>query len=262
MTNIKYSAALLLALGAIASTAQAEEVKYDHADKHQPFGMNLTGDIGVASQYTWRGVTQTSGETAVQGDIGVGVGAFSASVWFSNAYLVPGADRDVVEFDWVVDYSDSIGDSGIDYSLGGIGYTYLYDSESNFPELYAGAAYGPVSLTAYYTVADSANNAYLKGDTWVDLGVSTALGGFDLSGTLSYAMWKNDAANRATVDNFKDGVNLVTLGISKDINLSAATLTPSLTVTVPVIGKAADGNRYIYGTAVKNEFVAAMNLSY
>lgn len=264
---MKYSGALLLAMGVMASvsTSQAEEVKYDHADKHQPFGMTVTGDIGVASQYVWRGVTQTSGKTAVQGDVGVGIGAFSASVWFSNAYGSPEpqfAGRDVVEFDWVVDYSDSIGDSGIDYSLGGIGYTYLYDAKSNFPELYAGLSYGPVSLTAYYIIADSSNKAYLKGDTWVDLGLSTSVGGFDLSGTLSYAMWKNDTVNRATVTSYKDGLNLVTLGVSKDMALSDVTFTPSLTVTVPVIGKDAAGNRNIYGVAAKNEFIAAVNFSY
>jgi hypothetical protein len=110
---------------------------------------------------------------------------------------------------------------------------------------------------------DSKSKAYLKGDIWVDLGASYSLAGFDLSGTVSYASWKKDAVNRATVANYKNGINLVTLGISKEMEISDVAFTSSLTATVPVIKKtAADGNRYIYGVAAKNEFVAAVNFSY
>lgn len=35
-----------------------------------------------------------------------------------------------------------------------------------------------------------------------------------------------------------------------------------MTVAVPVIGKSADGERYIYGGAVRNEFIAAVNVAY
>jgi len=249
---IMYISAMLFATSLSLTTAQAE-------------GVEISADLGVASQYVWRGVPQTSSKTAVQGDLGVGIGGLSASVWFSNAYQSPApqfSGHDVVEFDWTVDYSGDIADTGIGYSVGGIGYTYLYDSSSNFPELYAGISYGPVSLTAYYNISDSGNKAYLSGDLWIDIGASTSVGGFDLSGTVSYANWKNDTVNRATVANFKDGINLVTLGVSKDMEVSDITFTPSLTVTIPVIGKAADGNRYIYGVATTNEFVAAVNFSY
>ena len=247
-TIIKHTAAILLAMGMMTSASQAEDI-------------SVSGDLGIASQYVWRGVTQTSGKTAVQGDLGISKDGFSAAVWFSNAYASPApqfAGRDVVEFDWTVDYSGEISDVG--YSIGAIGYTYLYDSMSNFPEVYAGLSYGPVSLTAYYNVADSANKAYLAGDLWIDLGASTAVAGFDVSGTLSYANWKNDPTRAAA--SFKDGLNLITVGISKDVAIADGTMTPSLTVTVPVIGKDAAGNTNIYGVAATEEFVAAVNFAY
>lgn len=243
---------LLVAMGVMASAAQAED-------------LSVSGDIGVVSQYVWRGVPQTGSKPAVQGDLGVAIGGLSAGIWFSNAYPSPNpqyAGHDVVEFDWTVDYSGDIGDTGLGYSVGAIGYTYLYDSSSNFPEVYAGLSYGPVSLTAYYNVSDSANKAYLSGDIWVDLAASTSVAGFDLSGTLSYANWKNDVVNRPVATSFKDGVNLITLGASKDLTVSDVTVTPSLTVTVPVIGKDAAGNRNIYGVAATNEFVAGVNFAY
>ncbi|HKJ61654.1 MAG TPA: TorF family putative porin [Hyphomicrobiales bacterium] len=244
--------ALLLSMGIMASAAQAED-------------LSVSGDIGVVSQYVWRGVPQTSSKAAVQGDLGVALGGLSASVWFSNAYASPNpqfAGHDVVEFDWTVDYSGDIGETGLGYSVGAIGYTYLYDSSSNFPEIYGGLSYGPVSLTAYYNISDSANKAYLSGDLWIDLGASASVAGFDLSGTLSYANWKNDTVNRPVASSFKDGFNLVTVGVSKDLAVSDVTVTPSLTVTVPVIGKDAANNRNIYGVAATEEFVAGVNFSY
>jgi len=256
-TIIKHASALLLAMGLTISAAQAEDI-------------DVSGDIGVYSQYVWRGVEQTVNSTAVQGDLGVSKGGFSASVWFSNTYPAGApqyAGKDVVEFDWTVDYSSDIGDTGLGYSVGGIGYTYLYDSASNFPELYAGLSadtFLAPSLTLYYNVADSQNKAYLAGDMWIDLGVSESVAGFDVSGTVSYAIWKNDVTNRpvGAVDTFKDGLSLATIGISKDVDVAGVTMTPSLTYTIPLAKKMADGERYIYGLAVKSEFIAGVNFSY
>jgi len=251
--TIRYTLTVLMGLGFTAAITPA-----------QAGDLELSGDMGVVSQYVWRGVTQTTGKTAVQGDFAVGISGLSASVWFSNAYQSPApqfSGRDVVEFDWTLDYSNSFGDSGLDYSIGAIGYTYLYDSASNFPEVYAGLAYGPVSVTAYYNIKNSFNKAYLKGDTWVDIGLSTSIESFDISGTISYANWKKDAVVRAP-SAFKNGFNLVTVGVSKDIEVAGMTMTPSFTATVPVIGKDTAGNRSIYGVTAKNEFVAGLNFAY
>lgn len=252
--TIRYTLTILMGLGFTTAVTPA-----------QASDLEVSGDMGVVSQYVWRGVTQTNGKTAVQGDLGVSISGLSASVWFSNAYPSPAPqfnNRDVVEFDWTLDYSNSFGDSGVDYSVGAIGYTYLYDSASNFPEIYAGLSYGPVSVTAYYNVKDSFNNAYLRGDTWVDIGLSTSIQSFDISGTISYANWKKDAVNRATTSLFKNGFNLLTLGVSKDIEVAGITVTPSLTATLPVIGKDAAGNRSIYGATTKSEVVAGLNFAY
>jgi len=267
----------LFGSGLLASPAFADDMKYDHASKHQPFGMELTGDIGVASQYVWRGVAQSidtvgGNRPAVQGDIGIGIGDFSASMWFSNSYPSPDPqtlNKSVEEFDWTLDYSGSIGDTGLGYSLGGIYYTYLYDSHSNFIETYAGLSFDneilSPSVTAYYTVKGNTSGFYRTGDVWVDLGLGTSLSGADISSTFSFVSWKQDITKRpvtAGLDKYKSGLSLVTLAISKDIDLSGITVTPSLTATLPVIGKSSDGERYIYGTAAKKEFIAAVNFAY
>jgi len=258
MTIKKCSLAVLMAgmMGSTVTVAQAE-------------GLLLGGDSGAASQYVWRGVVQ-KGTASVQGDLSLGYEGFSTSAWFSNTYTSPDpqtAGKEVVEFDFTADYSGSVGDLG--YSVGGIYYTYMYDSNSNFGEAYAGISYDAVvspSLTAYYTIkgtskAGSSAGVYETGDIWVDLGLSTSVAGFDLSGTASYVKWKRDAKNRAA-NLYKDGVSLIQLGMSKDIEVSGVTITPSVNFSVPVIGKSTDGNRYIYGAQVFKEVVAAVNIAY
>lgn len=244
-----------LTMGAIS--AQAEEP-----------ALSVTGDIGAVSQYVFRGVTQTAGKPAVQGDLNLGYEGFTAFTWFSNAYPSPApqyAGRDTVEFDFGLDYSGSVGDVG--YSVGGVWYTYMYDSSSNYAEVYAGVSYDAVvspSLTVYYTAGESSNKAFLAGDIWVDAALSTSYAGFDFSGSLSYANWKKDAVNRplGAVDAFKSGVSLGTLGMSKDVTVGDATMTASLTGTTPLSKKQPDGNRYIYGLVAKPEVVAGVSFSY
>jgi len=245
----------LLTTGFGATQAQAE-------------GVSIAGDIGVASQYVWRGSVQ-KGTSAVQGDLGASIEGFSVSAWFSNSYASPDPQtlgKEVIEFDFTADYSGSVGDVG--YSVGSIYYTYLYDSHSNFVEVYGGLSYDAMispSLTVYYTAKGVQSGFYKTGDVWVDLGLSTAVAGFDLSGTVSYVNWASDPVNRATVaglDMYKDGVSLVQLGISKDVEAGGVTITPSMGVAIPVIGKSVDGNRYIYGGVVQKEFIAALNIAY
>lgn len=226
-------------------------------------GVSVAGDIGVASQYVWRGSVQ-KGQPAVQGDLGISYEGFSASAWFSNSYASPEpqfAGRDVIEFDFTADYSGSVGDLG--YSVGGIYYTYLYDAHSNFVEAYAGLSYDAVvspSVTVYYTAKGVKSGFYKKGDIWVDFGLGTSLAGFDLSATASYVKWKTDP-NRVA-NQYKDGLSLIQLGISKDVEVAGVTMTPSIGFSIPVIGKSNDGNQYIYGGVVKNEFIAAVNFAY
>jgi uncharacterized protein (TIGR02001 family) len=235
--------------------AQAEDVE-------------VSGDIGAYSQYVWRGVSQTAGKSAIQGDIGASMGGFSASAWFSNAYASPApqfAGKDTVEFDWTADYSGSFDKIG--YSIGGIWYTYLYDSASNFGEVYTGISYdAPVSpsATIYYNVGTSKNKAYMAGDLWIDLGLSGSAAGYDLGATVSYAKWKKDAISRpiAAVNNFKDGFNLVSLSVSKDVTVGDSTLTASITGSAPIISKASDGVQYIYGVAASKEVVFGVNFAY
>ncbi len=254
--------AALLGVGSAAVEAQAD-------------GIAVAGDMGVYSQYIWRGAPQNVNKVAVQGDVSVGVdigpGTLSASGWASNTFASPApqfAGQDAIEFDWTLDYSGSIGDFG--YTVGGIYYTYLRDSTANFAEVYVGLSYDAMIspfVTAYYTVGDASkpvNNLNITGDLWIDAGVSTSVGDYDLSTTASFAVYDNDPTRAAAVTsgNINDGIQLVTVAASRDFEVSSLTITPSVTAIIPVVSKALDGKRYIYQTQSDFNAVFGVNVAF
>jgi len=248
----------VMALGAVMAVGTMSVPAVQAAD------VSYGADVGMVSKYIWRGVTQSTG-SAVQGDVSAAYGGLTASAWFSNSYTgVNGFP--VVEADWTLDYSGSYDKVG--YEVGGLYYTYLNDSGSNFPEVYAALSYDALivpSIKVSYTPADSNSKYYKQGDTWIDLGLSTVLpGGVSLAGTVSFAYWKKKTTGISprVPDEWKKGVQLVTLSMSKDYSVSGLTVTPSLTGTIPVVKKSLDGNKYIYGAQVEPEVVVGANISF
>ncbi len=252
----------VMGIGAGAVEAQAE-------------GLAVAGDIGVYNQYIWRGAPQNVNKVAVQGDVSVsadiGPGTLSASAWASNTFASPApqfAGQDAIEFDWTLDYSGSIGNFG--YTVGGIYYTYLRDSTANFVEVYGGISFdAPISpfATVYYTVVDASaqvNNLNITGDIWVDVGASTSLGDYDLSVTVSFAKYDNDPTRTAAEVSgvINDGIQLVTVGASRDFAVSGLTITPSISVIIPVVSTALNGQRYIYQTQSDYNAVFGVNVAF
>ncbi|MDQ6988914.1 MAG: hypothetical protein Q9M19_03455, partial [Mariprofundaceae bacterium] len=178
-----YAMALMMGMGLMGVSATA------HADGVTPFY-----DIGVQSQYIWRGDAQSvNNDLSVQGDAGIDAGnGFSANVWFATGVDVgTGAETEV---DFTVDYSGEAGDIG--YSVGYIAYTYT-DSALDFNELYAGGSFGIASLTAYYN--SDAKNLY------TELGAGTTVADmFDAS--LAFGINSPDTGS---------STNHTTLGLSK-----------------------------------------------
>ena len=207
-----YSMALMLGMG-MASASSVSQA----AD-----GISTFADIGGYSQYVWRGAAQGTGQSSLQGDVGVEhESGLSANVWFAT-----GVGDSETEYDITFDYSGEAGDIG--YSVGYIMYKFVDDSSLDAEEAYLGASMGIASLTIY--MGDGYN--YIEagvGDTVADM--------FDAS--LSVGSNSPDSGSSTTH---------TTLSLSKDFDMGAYTLTPSITV-----GKVTD---------LDTEFVAGVNASF
>lgn len=116
----------------------------------------LSGNVGVVSEYLFRGLSQ-SGGAAVQGGLdyssasGFYVGTWASTIGFaSDALGGSGAEVDV--------YAGFSGEAGsVGYDVGVIYYWYSEEDEVDMPdpsyntiELYGSLSFGPVTVGAYF----------------------------------------------------------------------------------------------------------------
>lgn len=108
-----------------------------------------TGNVGVFSEYVFRGVEQSSG-TAVQGGLDYSTSSgFYAGTWFSNTNFASGNNTATNELDIYTGFATKVGDVGVD--VGALYYYYRDATELNTIELYAGATFGPLGLKVFFT---------------------------------------------------------------------------------------------------------------
>jgi uncharacterized protein (TIGR02001 family) len=138
MTALKYSLAGALAALALSGVAQAQE---------RPLG--LTFNVGAASDYVFRGVSQTDEEPQVFGGADVTLGSIGyAGVWATNVDFGDGTD---VEYDLYAGIKPALGPVTLD--LGVIYYGYHNqpgDADWDFTELKVAGSMpvGPATIGA------------------------------------------------------------------------------------------------------------------
>jgi uncharacterized protein (TIGR02001 family) len=201
MRKIALTTALLAALPVVPSLALA-------SSEHE-----LSANIGLVSDYRYRGISQTEKKPALQGgfDYAHASGAY-AGVWASNVSWIKDS-KSSLEIDV---YGGFAGEAaGVSYDLGLLQYTYPGGkvdglADPNTLEAYIGTGWGPVSvkyshsLTNLFGFEDSEGSWYLQAGLDYDvgpvtleahagrqkiknhfgysdykLGASTAFGGFD-----------------------------------------------------------------------------------
>lgn len=123
-----------------------------------PAFADVSGNIGVFSEYMFRGVAQSTG-AAVQGGLDyTNSSGLYAGLWGSNVNSTAGGAVEASsELDLYGGFIVKAGDLAID--IGAIGYIYTEDKEDSsassanvdFVEGYLGLAFGPLAIKGYYT---------------------------------------------------------------------------------------------------------------
>ncbi|GGA63793.1 hypothetical protein GCM10011369_01470 [Neiella marina] len=143
----------LIASAIVAATLSAPAIAVE----------GLSANIGLTSNYLWRGVTQTDDGAAVQGGIdyahasGVYVGTWASNVDFG--------DDASYELDFYAGYAGEVGDFA--YDIGYIYYAYPdssevdSDNEYDFGEVYGSVSYSFLTVGASYGVnSDDGGEVY------------------------------------------------------------------------------------------------------
>ncbi len=148
-----------------------------------PVQAEFTANIGVTSNYLWRGVSQTGDDAAVSGGVDWNHdGGFYLGTWVSNVDWGVGSGAEV---DFYGSFANEVGDFGYDVGL----IYYYYPSsdyeDSDFSELYLSGSWKWLSAGLAYTLYGAADSdaSFSSGDLYYHLG-----GSFDLAETWSLGL--------------------------------------------------------------------------
>jgi uncharacterized protein (TIGR02001 family) len=191
-----------------------------HADEAKPDN-EVAYNVGVVSDYRYRGISQTHLDPALQGGIDYtnNPTGLYAGTWLSTIHWIKDAGGDDnVEWDL---YGGKRGElmEGLSYDVGGLYYLYpsngLHPSANTF-ELYGQLTYGPAyvkysnSMTNLFGFADSKHSGYL------DLGANVDLtNGYTLNLHVGRQSVRHNGA--FTYNDYK-------LGVTKDLGVCSVAL--------------------------------------
>jgi len=199
------SKALVLLSTLVVSGAAFAQTKAAEPD------YTLTGNMTLASDYRFRGVSQTNKKPALQGGFDFAhKSGFYAGNWNSNisSQFYNGAN---LEMDFYGGYKGSFGDVG--YDVGAIYYYYpgsgdiAGTSKIDNGEIYFGLNFGPFSAKYYHAVTDFFSVPNTKNSYYVDLGYTHDFGnGWGGNVHVGYQHVKNVPAPGGRVTDYKVGV--------------------------------------------------------
>jgi uncharacterized protein (TIGR02001 family) len=126
-STVKYAswgAASLMGAALLAGPAFADGMPSHGRISSAPEGRtcSTSGNVGVTSDYVFRGFSQTQGDAALQGGVDLTCGNFYVGFWGSNVEFFPFAADSNVEIDVYAGYRFKTG--RINWDLGAIYYSY------------------------------------------------------------------------------------------------------------------------------------------
>ena len=221
----------------------------------------LSFNVGITSDYLFRGVSQTHGKPAIQGGIdyahssGLYIGAWGSNITWVDDFLGDGN----LEIDVYGGYKGSIA-ADLGFDVGFITYNYPGKGSAirgllanpNTQELYVGLSYK--WLSAKYSHATSSHfigwyggSAYDKntrGSNYLELNANYDMGdGWTLIGHIGHQKVKNSVNSTYKNANYNDWK----LGVSKDVGFGVVTLAYSDTDTQGTCSSAGGTSSYCWG---------------
>jgi uncharacterized protein (TIGR02001 family) len=225
------AASLASAAFAIPQLASAQAAAPAAAAPASPH--TFTGNLGLVSDYRFRGIAQTFKQPAIQGGFDYShTSGFYAGNWDSNVNSGAGFPGGSIEMDFYGGWKQTWGDWGLD--LGTIYYYYpgTDATPANFLpnpkngkthggnvhnwEVYIGGSWKWISLKYSHAVSDYFSLPDTKGSNYLDLSATYDLGdGWNILGHLGSFRLDNWHTNTdATKGNYTDWK----LGVTKDLS--------------------------------------------
>ena len=214
-----------------AAPVMADDAAPAAAADAAPPASPLTFNVGVVSDYIFRGISQTHGDPAVQGGIDyVFPNGFYVGTWASNVTWVKDyTNKGDVEVDLYGGYRSTIGSSDFGYDIGAIAYMYpghgqgnAFGAEPNTQEVRAALSYKWISIKYSYTTSshfvgwysstggDTDGSSYFEANAAYDLG-----GGWGITGHAGHQKVKD-----LSIASYSDW----NVGVTKDVGFGIVSL--------------------------------------
>jgi uncharacterized protein (TIGR02001 family) len=199
----------------------------------------ISGNVTMASDYVFRGISQTDNQMALQGgfdyehESGLYVGTWASNV--DSSLFNNGTDPQI-ELDLYAGYKHDLG-NGLGFDVGYLRYQYPNANSVNTNEWYAGGSYsageiGDFSLTVNYSpelkfLPSDQNAWYWKGAyentlPWYEIGVSAHVG-YSTGDAFDVSDPTNDTGLRDSYTDWSIGVSKSVFGV--DLGLTYTDLT-------------------------------------
>lgn len=172
LKTLMIAMALAAPFAALPGLAHAQEA----AEEEVTPTWDISGEVGVATDYRFRGISLSGKEPEVTGSFSVAHSSgLYGSVWASNVELGSGKADDL-EADWTLGYSRDVG--AINLDVGGIYYSYLDNSDLNYFEVYGavGTKVGPADMKVGVAYAPAQDNIGGVDNTYVYVSGEVPLG--------------------------------------------------------------------------------------
>jgi uncharacterized protein (TIGR02001 family) len=148
-------------------------------DKKEASPHTFTGNVGFASEYRYRGITQTTAKPALQGGFdyshasGFYLGTWASNVsWLADQSTTAAPVSNSLELDLYGGYKGAVGDLG--YDVGLLQYLYPGSYPKGFTkpdtlEAYVAGTWKMLTLKYSYSLSDTFGYASSKGSSYLDL---------------------------------------------------------------------------------------------
>jgi len=192
---------------------------------------SLSANVGLYSNYVFRGISQTGGDPAIQGGFDYGHSSgFYAGTWASNVGWIEdfqGYDSGNMEIDFYGGFRGGIGDSGFSFDVGAIQYMFPGERggavDADTTEIYGSMGWKWFTVKYSYYLSDEVFGfADADGSDYIDISGSLPLGesgltlgahwgtfGFDNNSAQDYDDWAVSAAyDMGKLGKLGDGVTV------------------------------------------------------
>lgn len=224
------SLAVLSALS-IPTAVFAEEAAAPAAAAPAP-AYTISYNVGLYSQYVFRGLTQTDEKPALQAGVDfTHASGFYVGAWGSNiSWLEDGGyyDNSSLELDVYGGFRNTIGSTGLGYDVGVLQYIYpgnktaLAAATADTTEVYGALSYQWLQAKVSYIVSDSGlGNANASGSYYAELNANYPIGATGITANAHVGRQKFDGNALDSVYSYTDWKIGATKAFSNGVNVGA-----------------------------------------